>query len=138
MTFRFTSPQTVDVYCHLSRSNTGVIGVDRHRYAVMRRFFWLATMRVLQRDWAADVRSVRAEIYGGPACNGQLGPVFTALRNAGAVEGEDGGRDERGFTYKRWKVINAASAQRVVNEQHIKPMTREVMERWRELSVSSG
>lgn len=102
-----------------------------HRYAVQRRFFWLAVARVLQRDWAADVYSVRAEIYGGAACNAQLGPVFTALRNAGAVEGEDGGRDERGFTYKRWAVANAAKAQETLDQQLIKPMPREVLARWR-------
>ena len=89
--------------------------------AVVGRFFDLAVARHLQLYRAMDVKSVRQFIGGKQSCNAKLGGRFGAYADHGAVSGDVGGKDERGFPYKRWRLVNPENARKILAERHIKP-----------------
>jgi hypothetical protein len=104
--------------------------IDTQR-AIRERFFALAVGRALQFNRVVDVVSVRAFIRGNENCNPVFGGRFSVYKKHGAVEGEDSGRkDKRGFPYKRWRLVDADMAKKVLKMQNIKPMNSNAMRNW--------
>lgn len=102
------------------------------RQPVMERFWFLAAARQLQANRQADIMSVRSFVGGNSACNAVLGGAFSSLKNGGAVVGEDsGGRDEKGFPYKRWKLADPDKAKDALKARHIRPMRSAAMNAWK-------
>ncbi len=104
--------------------------IDAHQ-SVMERFWFLAASRQLQANRQADIMSVRSFVGGSVACNAVLGGVFSSLKNAGAVKGEDSGeRDEKGFPYKRWMLADPEKAKEALNARRVRPMRASAMKHW--------
>jgi len=90
-------------------------------------FFELAVARHLQLVHYLDVMSVREFVGGSPRCNAKLGGRFSAYGNAGAVTGEPFGKDERGYTYKRWTLADKSAASSVILQNVRRGLTTEGM-----------
>ena len=100
----------------------------------MGRFWSLAIARSLQVDRHVDVMSVREFIGGNEKCNHKLAAKFKYLAEGGAVEGVDSGRkDENGFSYKRWNLVDAGKAKDVLRKWHVKPIRPNVIDSWKAL-----
>jgi hypothetical protein len=97
---------------------------------VIWRFFDLAVARGLQSMRAVDVKSMRSFLGADRRCYAKLGGRFSKYKTDGAVVGEVAGRDERGFEYKRWHVINPEAAKQTLAYHKIKPLRPEAYQGW--------
>lgn len=59
---------------------------------------------------------------------------FKQMAEVGAVEGVDSMRkDENGFPYKRWNLIDAERVKDVLRKWHVKPMRQNIIDAWKAL-----
>lgn len=85
-------------------------------------FFDLAVARILQVDREIDVELFRAAIGGKASCNTKFRGKITPYRKSEAVEGEVAGKDESGYPYKRWKLIEPELAREILKRRRIRPL----------------
>lgn len=95
------------------------------------RFFSLAVARSMQLNRSVDIMSVREFIGANKSINHILAGRFTAYKKAGATSGEESGKkDEAGYPYKRWRLVDSGKAKTVLDDQRIRPMRASAMTKW--------
>lgn len=99
---------------------------------VLGRTFQLAPARLLQHAREVDVFAVRQFVGGNSECNSRLAGVFRWMKEEGAVEGEDSGkRDERGWSYKTWRLADPEKTKTALKRRFIRPMRPSALSNWK-------
>lgn len=85
-------------------------------------FFDLAVARILQVDRQIDIKLLRTATAGTRLCNSKLTGKIAPYRKSEAVSGEVTGKDELGYSFKRWKLTNPEHAREILKRQRILPL----------------
>lgn len=69
-----------------------------------------------------------AFIKGTETARRSVAGKISIYKQAGAIDGEVKGKDESGYPYKLWKIINPDKIKPILKKKHISPLHQDTLE----------
>lgn len=98
------------------------------REILKERFLDLAICRFLQINRQVDIVSFMAFIKGTEKARRSIAGKISIYKQADVIDGEVKGKDESGYPYKLWKIINPDKIKPILKKKHISPLQQDTLE----------